>query len=208
MIKLKKRAVIVASKTNSPLEIIDCETYLIGVEQGALDLIKKGYQLDLAISDWDKVNQEQLLVIQKTAKHFQNYNTNKDYLDGELAIRYAQKQGYKDIYFVAEPGKRYDKNISICELVWKYNINFINLDTEIFLLNIGENKLDYQKYQKFNYISFYAKQPTIITINNLKYNVQNLILNAWENKCISNAFIKGLNPSIKCNQPIICILSR
>lgn len=208
MMSLKNKALIVASEVALDLHHYLQEDYLIvGIERGALFLIKQKIPIDLAIGDFDKVNQKELNEIKRYATETILVSSQKDYLDGELAIVELKKRGIQKIKFIAQPTRRYDKNISICDLVWKYNITFFNEDTLIFRLNPGLNKLSYQEYKDKRYISFLSNQPSIVTINDFKYNVKNLCLMPFDNRTISNEFIPGLDGKITTDKALITILS-
>lgn len=205
---LKNKAIIVASEVAIDLHRYFQEGYLIvGIERGALFLIKQKIPIDLAIGDFDKVSQKELTEIKHYASETILVSPEKDYLDGELAILELRKRGIQKIKFIAQPTRRYDKNISICDLVWKYDIIFFNEDTLIFRLNQGLNKLSYQKYKEKKYISFLANQPSIVTINDFKYNIKNFCLMPFDNRTISNEFVPELDGKISTNKALIAILS-
>ncbi|SYV95467.1 Thiamine pyrophosphokinase, partial [Mycoplasma putrefaciens] len=67
-----KKALIVTAETNINLEIFnDNDNFIIGVERGCLDLIKKKIKIDLAIGDFDKVDLSELELIKQTAKKYE-----------------------------------------------------------------------------------------------------------------------------------------
>lgn len=204
-----KKAIIVAAETKLNYDLFNQKDYFfIGVERGALDLIQKKIPMTLAIGDFDKVTKEEKKLITKHVSNVVDFPKEKDYLDGELAVKKAQELNASQIFFVANPTKRYDKNLSIIDLVLKYNIIFFNEDSIIFLLKKGHNVLDFGQYQDKNYISFFARKLTNLSIKNMKYDVENLKLDVYENTCISNSFLPNLNAEIITDQELICILSK
>lgn len=204
---LKNKAIIIASETTINLEKYCLNNFVVGIERGALVLIQQKIPIDLAIGDFDKVTVKEFKLIKKYAKEMLVAEAQKDYLDGELAIIELKKRNLHLIEFICEANARYDKNISICELVWKHNIYFFNQSSTIFRLNSGTHVFAYSKYKNVKYISFFSNKPSIITINNFKYNVKNLELMPFENKAISNELIENLNGEITTNQNLIVILS-
>lgn len=205
-----KKVLINCSETNLDLNIFDNDnTFIIGVERGCLDLMNKNIKIDLALSDFDNVLNEELSKIKKYANSIEKHNTEKDCLDGELAIIKAKELNAKaNIVFIAKPTKRYDMNFSAINLVNKYGIKFINEDTLIQKLKSGDNIIDFQDFEHFTYISFFATQETIITIENMKYNVNTMKLKPFENSGISNALLIDKNPLITSSKDLIMIATK
>ncbi|ATZ17873.1 thiamine diphosphokinase [Mesoplasma melaleucae] len=205
-----KNILIVTSKSNIDLNVFNNDqNFIIGVERGCLDLIEKNIKIDLAISDFDHVLQEELALIESKAKTIKKLSSEKDYLDGEMAIIEAKKiSKTANILFIANPTRRNDMNLSIINLVFKYGIKMINDDTVIFKLEPGETELYFSNFQVYTYLSFFSKEQTNISLENLKYECKNLLLKPWENTCISNSLILNKNPLIKNNKEIICIATK
>ncbi|ATZ17081.1 thiamine pyrophosphokinase [Williamsoniiplasma luminosum] len=208
---MKPNIFIVAAKTKLNYKKILStfpNTIFIGVERGALDLIHKGIKPNLCIGDFDKVTKEELKLIKNSCDKFELHNREKEFLDGEIAILEALKLEHTKIFFVVKPTKRYDKNISIMDLVFKYNVEVLNDETVILKIKKGFTTLDFNLYQDITYISFYAKNKATIALNNFKYDIENLTLDAYENKAISNEFISYKNSTIMTNKELVCILSK
>ncbi|AVN64282.1 MULTISPECIES: thiamine diphosphokinase [Mesoplasma] len=205
-----KNIIIVTAKTNINLNIFNnVESFIIGVERGCLDLIDKKIKIDLAISDFDQVLDEEIEIIKSYAKKINKLSSEKDYLDGEIAIIEAKKiSSTANIIFIANPTKRYDMNFSILNLIFKYGIKLINDESVIFKLNKGETELSFENFQVYTYVSFFSKVDTKITLKNLRYECENLELKAWENTCISNAIVLNKNPIIYSDDEIICIATK
>ncbi|KAJ3615995.1 hypothetical protein Zmor_012123 [Zophobas morio] len=85
----------------------------IGVERGCLDLINHNQEIDLAISDFDNVIDEELGLIKEKSKKLEILDSKKDLLDGEIAIKRALADGAKNIVVITKPTKRYDMNLSV-----------------------------------------------------------------------------------------------
>ncbi|ATZ21436.1 thiamine diphosphokinase [Mesoplasma tabanidae] len=205
-----KNILIVTAKTKIDLSLFNNnETYIIGVERGCLDLIEKNIKIDLAISDFDHVLEEELELIKSYAKLIEILSSEKDLLDGEMAIIEAKKIAKNaNIMFIANPTKRYDMNFSILNLVFKYGVKLINDESVIFKIQAGLTELEFSNFQVYTYISFFSKVDTIISIENLKYECKNFELKAWENSCISNALLLNKNPIIQSNDEVICIVTK
>ncbi|PPE06170.1 thiamine diphosphokinase [Williamsoniiplasma lucivorax] len=204
---MKPNIFIVTAKTNLKYKKIP-NALFIGVERGALDLIHQGIEPMMSVGDFDKVTKEELKVIEQNSKTFKLYDREKEFLDGEIAIKEALKLPHNKIFFVAVPTKRYDKNFSILDLVFRYDIEFINDESVIFKIKKGTTILDFNLYQDITYVSFYAKSKTTITLKKFKFDAEDLVLKAYENKAVSNEFLPYINPSITTDKDLVCILSK
>lgn len=204
-----KQILIVASEIDLDFKYFDNpETYIIGVERGSLSLIKNRIKIDYAISDFDKVDNDELELIKNYAQQTEILLPEKFYLDGEQAILKAKEiDSQAKIFFVVNPTKRFDKAFSIFSLIFKYDITMLNNDSVLFLIKKGITKLDFDNYQNKTYISFFAKTQTKISLENIKYPLNNSTLDAFDNGCISNAFIPYQNPIITVDNDIICVMT-
>ncbi|ATZ18602.1 thiamine pyrophosphokinase [Williamsoniiplasma somnilux] len=203
------RVLIVTAKTNQNYKYFNNDnTLIIGVERGCLDLIEKNIKIDFAVGDFDKVELEEINLIKAHCKNFELASSEKDFLDGELAILKAKEITDSPIFFVANATKRYDKNLSIFGLVVKYNITMFNDETTIFKILKPNQILKFEDFQDKTYISFFSWTDTLISIENMKYNLKNYLLKPFDNFCISNELITFQDAYIKTNQDIICIATK
>lgn len=205
-----KNIIIVTSKSNIDLNVFNNDqNFIIGVERGCLDLIEKNIKIDLAISDFDHVLEEEFELINAKAKILKKLSSEKDFLDGEMAIIEAKQiSSTANILFISNPTKRNDMNLSVINLVFKYGIKMMNDDSIIFKIEPGINELEFSNFQVYTYISFFSKDKTNLTLQNLKYECKDLLLKPWENTCISNALLMNQNPLITNDKEIVCIATK
>ncbi|ASZ08980.1 thiamine diphosphokinase [Mesoplasma chauliocola] len=206
-----KNIIIVTSKSNIDLSIFNNENnYIIGVERGCLDLIEKNIKIDLAISDFDQVLDKELELIKSKAIKFSKMSSEKDYLDGEIAILEAKKiSDLANIIFIANATKRYDMNLSIINMIFKYeNLKFINDSSVIFKINSGITELEFSDFKVYTYISLFSKVEATLSLKGLKYECKNLKLLPLENTCISNALVLNKNPIIETSEQLVLIATR
>lgn len=117
--------VVIVCKENTKIDFKSYENaFFIGVERGCLELIRQGINIDLAISDFDNVSDDELAQIKLAARSFKKLSTNKDLIDGEEAILEALKYS-SNITLVTE-GERFDMNLASIALVLKYNVKLFN----------------------------------------------------------------------------------
>ncbi|WP_342275244.1 thiamine diphosphokinase [Spiroplasma endosymbiont of Cantharis lateralis] len=205
---MKDKALIVISETNINLKIFEKTHLIIGIERGCLDLIKKDINIDIAMSDFDQVTQEELEIIKSKAKKFIAFNPEKDYLDGIAAIHYLHDKNIKDITMIVNPSKRYDMNLTIIDYVFNYNVKIFNEKSVIFKLNSGENVIDFNKYQDFTYISLFSLKDNEITIKGMKYEVKNIELKAFNSLAYSNKFLPYVDPKISIKDEVMLIMTK
>ncbi|WP_342258891.1 thiamine diphosphokinase [Spiroplasma endosymbiont of Dioctria linearis] len=205
---MKDKALIVISETNINLKNFEKTHLIIGIERGCLDLIKKDINIDIAMSDFDQVTQEELEIIKSKAKKVITFNPEKDYLDGIAAIHYLHDKNIKDITMIVNPTKRYDMNLTIIDYVFNHNLKIFNEKSVIFKLNSGENVIDFNKYQDFTYISLFSLKDNEITIKGMKYEVKNIELKAFNSLAYSNQFLPYVDPKIAIKDEVMIIMTK
>ena len=103
----------------------------------AVEIIKKGYSLDLAIGDFDTTNYFE--EVNLSAKKLIKYSPIKDQIDLELALMYIE-ENFKDceVYIYNATQGRMDHELITIKLLIKYqhlNIHLINHNEEILYIN-------------------------------------------------------------------------
>lgn len=205
---MKTKFLIITCETNLDFSYYQKDYFIVGVERGCLDLIKKAINIDLAIADFDHVTEEELSTIKTNAKDFIWLDEEKDDLDGIFAVKKAYALGATEVVFVAKPTTRVDMNLSILELCYKYRVKFLNDQTVAFCLNAGETTLAFDKYHDYTYITFFPMHETNITITGLKYCVSDLKLLPSSTRAFSNCFVYNVDGKIKSSKPLLVIFNK
>ena len=143
--------------------------YFIGVDGGALELLKKDIKPDLAIGDFDSTNDFEK--VKKEAYEVKCYNPCKDETDLELAFKALENlKGATnleiDVYDAI--GGRLDHEFNAYLLLAKYKqykIHLLDDKNEVLCLNKGQ---------------------AVININNSLYNLENRLLKLFDTYAISN----------------------
>lgn len=201
------RTIIVA---NSPIKSFykiyknQPNDYLIGVDGGAISIIDRNLQLDLAIGDFDSTNQLEL--IKQKALKVLVYPIEKNETDLELAIMNSPTN---DIYIYDNIGGRLDHEILSVNLLYKYqdkNITILNETNKIVYLKKGKYNIAMEHY---NHFSFIIPNKAIVSTNNTLYNLNNQQLSNMDTYCTSNNILdKNKDIDIEVHQGgIILILS-
>lgn len=181
----------------------------IGVDSGALAIIKQNLRLDLAIGDFDSVDLLEFNLIKKVAKKIIKFKKEKDYLDGYLGIKAALKYDLNSIiYYYVDSYNRLDFNFATLNFIYKYNLLYFDKKNFMKKLNLNSNIFLYNDYKKYQYFSIIPITNTKISIKNAKYNTLNLILEPLSQNGLSNEMIfnKDLKINISYGECVICFL--
>ena len=114
------------------------DDYLIGIEDGAYEIIKRGFTLDLVLGDFDTTTH--LDEILKNANNVIKYPKEKDEIDLELALKYIEEHysNYEVFIYNATSG-RMDHELITIKLLIKYanlNIHLMNgIEEVIYITN-------------------------------------------------------------------------
>lgn len=105
--------------------------FLIGIEDGTYEIIKRGLKVDLSIGDFDTTSYYEEIV--NNVSNIVKYPKEKDEIDLELALKYVN-DNFKDlpIYIYNATLGRLDHELVTIKLLIKYN------NLEIHLMNSFE----------------------------------------------------------------------
>ena len=186
---------LIVSGGNSPkdelfLEEIEKANYLIAADKGAETFIKNNITPDLAVGDFDSINNE----CKKLIKNWNiiKFNPEKDLTDSEIAVLEAIKKDCNEIIMLGFTGTRIDHTIANLGLLKKAldkNIKAYILDdnNKIFILN----KPTVLKGNFGKLISFQAfSEVRNFCIKNAKYELKNYDLNFGDPRTVSNEFLE------------------
>ena len=101
------------------------DDYLIGIEDGAYEIIKRGFTLDLVLGDFDTTTH--LDEILKNANNVIKYPKEKDEIDLELALKYIEEHySNNEVYIYNATSGRMDHELITIKLLIKYVIQLMN----------------------------------------------------------------------------------
>ncbi len=193
-----KKALIICDEF-ADLPIYKKDTLYVGVEKGCLNLIKNNIFIDIAISDFDSVTFEELKLISKNTKKIIKLPINKDFVDGEFAVKKIKSLLIDNIELYLPINNRIDMSFCSYYFANKYNIKIFvkhNLIEPFFSNKI--KKINYNEYKEYKYISIIAITKSQIKIHNLKYGSNEIInLEPFSSRGISNELIFKKNSVIE-----------
>ncbi|HHW99882.1 MAG TPA: thiamine diphosphokinase [Acholeplasmataceae bacterium] len=161
---------------------------LVGVDGGIYEILRLDKKIDLAVGDFDSCNIEEVVMHCNKIRVFPK---EKDYGDLELAIMEIKDLDFERIEIYNATGGRLDHYQAILNVLAKYsdlNIWVINKQNRIRVIseNFRVEKSDY------DYVSFFAIDDGVrITLKGFKYELNNYLLNKYENLGLSNEILEN-----------------
>lgn len=164
--------------------------YIIGVDRGALKLMDKQINYDVAIGDFDSVSEVERHLIEKKVKTVLTLPVAKDVTDCEAAVEHAVSEGYHQIYLYGATGARFDHQFATIGLMLKYakqNIEIYMVD-EKNKISVLVPRLHHIERAEKKYISFFALENTVknLTLQGVKYPLEGYDLSVDDSLCVSN----------------------
>lgn len=176
----------------------------IGVESGVIPLIKKKFPIKFICGDFDSITQEENAFINQNRAKLDfpliKFDSEKDYIDAELAIIEAIKQkiAFNQIVLISE-GDRWDMIFAQINLLNKYaQYKPIFLTTNNYAFSLQENQTHiFTKEQlQYHYISLFPLncQEVVYNFKGCKYySNEDIRINNYDILAISNEFNNEIN---------------
>lgn len=178
-------------------------SYLVGIDKGAFLLAKNHIEMDEAIGDFDSVNTEEYLLIQKYAKKISTLKKMKDDTD-----TFAAYQKYKDLASFIEivggiEGKRIEHFLANLNLL-KEDEGITLIDDNSFIKSYSSRPTPYVFKDK-EYYSFFGIEDSLISLKGFVYPLDNYLLRPDDSLCISNE-INGLKGELFVHQGRVILI--
>ncbi|MDE7384351.1 MAG: thiamine diphosphokinase [Anaeroplasmataceae bacterium] len=155
--------------------------YVIGVDEGAYQALKNGIKLDVAIGDFDSIDQEKLEFIESQTKVIQLPDKKND-TDTSAALKLC-KDASRIIILGGIQGKRIEHFIANLMLMETYkHVEMLDNNSHMYIMDSSFSI----KKTEYKFISFFALSETIITLEGFKYPLNNYDLKNTDPLTISN----------------------
>ncbi|MDF9825587.1 thiamine pyrophosphokinase [Breznakia sp. PF5-3] len=156
--------------------------HYIGVDRGATILRELNIKMDYAIGDFDSISADELVELEKVTK-IKKLPVRKNESDSEYAIRFAL-QHYDEVFITGVTGGRLDHFISLYHLLAFADVPFTIVDNQnvIYKRKVGKYEIKTSK----KYLSLFACEPSIITIENVEYPLSKQCLQTSDVYTLSN----------------------
>lgn len=171
--------------------------YIVGVDYGAVKLIEKKVNFDVAIGDFDSTSRHERQLIEEKVGLVLELPAEKDVTDCEAAVEHVVGEGYRQIYLYGTTGARFDHQFATIGLMLKYaklgvQIYMEDAQNKISVLVPGTHRIvvDIEEY-----LSFFALENRVrnLTLEGVKYPLGGYDLSVDDSLCVSN---EALSPGI------------
>lgn len=166
----------------------------IGADKGALTLIQSGVTPDIAIGDFDSLDEKEKQLVQEKSIEFQCHPIEKDETDLEIAINYAIEKCPCDLYLFGGTGGRLDHELANIQLLYKLkekNINGVIIDENnwIELRFPGTHTIENDSnYKNISFLPF-SNKVIGISLEGFYYKLNNKNIFWGSTLCISNTLL-------------------
>ncbi len=162
----------------------EADEFLVGVDSGLEYLLDIDKQIDLAIGDFDSINQDIFIKIKRKCNQIIKLEKNKNMTDLAFALEYIyNNMAYDSIQVFGGISGRIDHLLANLNLIAKYNFSLRDNNHIIFVL--GKGKHEIKNYKK--YISFFATEDVYgLTLTGFKFDLDSYYLSTNDSLCVSN----------------------
>ena len=162
----------------------EANEFIVGVDSGLEYLIDLNKAIDLAVGDFDSVNQNLYQTLKNKCNKIIQLNPEKNMTDLAYTLDYIyNNMDYNEIEVYGGIGGRVDHFLSNINLIKKYDFSIRDNKHLIFMLKKGTHKINNFK----KYISFFAIEDVYnFTITGFKYPLNDYYLSTNDSICVSN----------------------
>ncbi len=154
--------------------------YIIGVDRGALWLIRHAVIPDLAIGDFDSVSAGELRTVRRRARRIVEYPARKDATDLELAVGEAIALKPREVTLFGVTGRRFDHAYAGIQMLGRlvsHNIYGEIVDNFGKINIVRRLQRKFSRDSQFRYLSVIAlARPATVTLTGFAYEVSRLQL--------------------------------
>jgi thiamine pyrophosphokinase len=181
---------------------------LVGVDRGALKAIRSSIHLDYAIGDFDSVSKEELELIKAGSSNIEALNPSKDDTDTYHAYKIFQNISDRIVILGGIKGRRIEHFLAILNIV-KEDSKVEIRDASSFIKRIDATSTPMLlRKTDYRYYSFFAIEPTRITLNGFRFPLNDYFLSPSDSLCISNEIEGDEGTVTLVGGPALIVLSR
>lgn len=165
--------------------------YWIGADSGAIVLLEQGIPIHLALGDFDSVSELEYEQIKQHTVNIEEYPSEKDETDLELALNEGLKLDPEKIYLFGVTAGRIDHELINMQQLYRllsHDIDAVIVDChhEISLYKPG--KYIVKKSENYPYVSFIPFTPVVenVSLEGFYYKLTNTNVQWGSTLCMSN----------------------
>lgn len=177
------------------------DDYIIAVDQAVLSLYKQRIPIDLAIGDFDSLNNHGILNTLNVLK----LDPIKDVTDSYQALIEAKKLNPDEYIMLGGIGGNRVEHFMAHILLFNHfpKLKIINDNSEIFMLENQDYIVDFK-----GYVSIFAYDNALITLKGFKYPLEAYELKRYDPLGISNEMISSQATIKVKNGRVLVVLSK
>lgn len=179
---------------NGQRKAIRASDVVIGVDRGALWLVRRGIPPDIAIGDFDSVTAVEKKRIHDISRVYIEYLPHKDVTDLELAIEEAIRLRAKEVRIFGALGRRFDHAMAATQLLGRlesHNIYGIIVDN-FNKIHIVRRQLTLPKTRDLRYVSVIPLHTqATVSLSGFAYDVSRRTFHSGSTLGISNEIVAG-----------------
>lgn len=162
----------------------EANEFIIGVDSGLEYLSRLNKQVDLAVGDFDSIDQNKYLMLKDRCKTIIKLDKDKNMTDLAFTLDYIyNNMDYNEIEIYGGISGRVDHFLANINLIKKYDFTMRDDSHYIYMLKKGKHKIN--NYKK--YISFFAMEDCYgLSIRGFKFEINNYYLSTNDSLCVSN----------------------
>ncbi|WP_249869826.1 thiamine diphosphokinase [Oceanobacillus saliphilus] len=166
----------------------------IGADRGAYTLTEKDIPVEYAVGDFDSITDNEKLLMEQNTKYMEEYPSEKDETDIEIALNKAFELEPENIYLFGVTGGRIDHeliNIQLLYLIRNKGINGYVVDKSNSIEMAFPGTHTILKNEAYPYISFipFTKVVEGINLKGFYYPLENANVSWGSTRCISNKLL-------------------
>ena len=198
-----KKCLIISGGDFEKIELNDKYDFFIACDKGYLYAKKLNIKPNIIVGDFDSAKKP------KNVENVIKVSKIKDDTDTSLAVKYALKNGYKDIDIICALGGRIDHtlaNISLMKYVVEHKgvVKIISNSATLMVFTKGKIRIN-KDNNKYLSIFSLSDKSKIDYIKGTKYDIKNLILKSSFPLGVSNEF-KNKLAEIKISKGVVLII--
>ncbi len=180
------------------------DSYIVGIDKGALYCLKNNIKMDLAVGDFDSVTSDEFELIIKSTK-IEKLNPMKDDTDTEHALNMLKD--YDEILILGGiKGNRIEHFVSMLIYLKKFPNVILKDDNSI--IYTASKDLIIKKDKNYKFISIFSLDDfTYISLKGFKYDLDNYNLRSDDPLGVSNEVIDD-EAKISINGRILIIRTK
>jgi thiamine pyrophosphokinase len=189
--------VILGKNVNLKTYPFEKGSLLIGADRGSLEAVKAGLRLNLAYGDFDSVTAQEYQLILSGSDKVIKLNPVKNITDTYGAYQEAKKAGADKIVILGGiQGARIEHLFAIISIL-KEDPEVSLEDDNSTLQVLGCRPKEYAfKRSAFRFFSFFALEPSQLTLEGFRYPLKDYELQPDDSLCISNEIVPGKNEGL------------